>query len=163
VRTCTLTFLFLIAESVRLTLLPKKKPKKKLKWSEDTIDNENMGKKKSKSKSLTSQNSRLSRLSRLSPPPTSVCFFFFSFHVSPFTSIERKKERIGSILKLKLLFPPSSSSFCFQNAAFFTRRSVSMRAQVTRAQVRVKEKKATCVATTVCTRNSPYSMRCPQI
>merc|ERR1739848_325205 len=48
VRTCTLNFFFLIAESVRLTLLPKKKPKKKLKWSEDTIDNENMGKKKSK-------------------------------------------------------------------------------------------------------------------
>mmetsp|Transcript_12694 Transcript_12694/g.32886 ORF Transcript_12694/g.32886 Transcript_12694/m.32886 type:complete len:145 (-) Transcript_12694:984-1418(-) len=35
-------------ESVRLTLFPKKKPKKKLKWSEDTVDNENMGRKKSK-------------------------------------------------------------------------------------------------------------------
>ena len=38
----------LVAETVTLTLFPRKKPKKKLKWAEDTVDNENMGRKKSK-------------------------------------------------------------------------------------------------------------------
>lgn len=37
------------AESVRLTLVPRKKPKKKLKWADDTVDNEHLGRKKSKS------------------------------------------------------------------------------------------------------------------
>ncbi|QDZ25181.1 protein phosphatase inhibitor [Chloropicon primus] len=36
------------AETVTLMLVPRKKPKKKIKWSEDTVDNENMGRKKSK-------------------------------------------------------------------------------------------------------------------
>ena len=37
-----------VSEAVTLTLYPPKKPKKKLKWSEDTVDNENLGRKKSK-------------------------------------------------------------------------------------------------------------------
>lgn len=38
-----------LAASIRLVLNPPKKPKKSIKWSEDTVDNEHLGRRKSKS------------------------------------------------------------------------------------------------------------------